>query len=174
MQNHPHYKETNNLLQCLILSQLQVYIIDEIQNDQKFWQQEVKFHSSALASTIIKKHGTHINELFKAKDGEFVGDVTKIVNSLVEKLANVGMIHYGAISEFVDLVIENPSITVSEDEKETLIKNQAVLINEISTKAAKANSMLKALTSRVNESNIKGEELTKEISLIQDVLKPRK
>jgi len=103
-----------------------------------------------------------------------VGDVTKIVNSLVEKLAKVGMIHYGAISEFIDLVIENPSITVSEDDKEVLIKNQASLINEVSMKAAKANSMLKALTSRVNESNVPREELTKEISLIQDTLKPRK
>jgi hypothetical protein len=170
-------RETNNLLQCLILSQLQVYIIDEIQNDNKFWQQEVKFHSSALSKAIVKKHGAHINKLFEVKEGEYVGDVTNIVDELIKKLAKASIQQFGAISEFLDMVIENPAITISEEEKDKLIKSQAVLINELSQKVASARFAAKTLSEKVNNEfkpntpSVISEVVSVELSKIIDKLK---
>jgi hypothetical protein len=169
-------RETNNLLQCLILSQLQVYIIDEIQNDNKFWQQEVKFHSSALSKAIVKKHGAHINKLFEVKEGEYVGDVTNIVDELVKKLAKISIQQFGALSEFLDMVIENPAITISEEEKDTLIKSQAVLINELSQKVASARFAAKTLLEKMteglkpNDGSVVSEMLSVELGKIVNTL----
>jgi hypothetical protein len=179
-QDQQRARETNNLLKCLILSQLQVYIIDDIQNDNKFWQQEVKFHSSELSKAIVKKHGGHINKLFEVKNGEYISDITTIMTNLVEKLSKLEMAQYGAINEFLDMLVENPSITLSEEDKDKVIKNQSTLINELYVKLAEGNFAVKSLTDSINGKTLTfqnmntfhRESLTKGLSLISEKLKP--
>jgi hypothetical protein len=75
------------------------------------------------------------------------------------------------------MVIENPAITISEEEKDTLIKSQAVLINELSQKVASARFAAKTLSEKVNNEfkpntpSVISEVVSVELSKIIDKLK---
>lgn len=125
-------KTERNLLRVLLLSQLLVYSIDEVENDNRFWQHDIKRMCKQLSDTIIKKHGIHIAKIFEANNGEFIQDLNRIIESLVTNLCEMDLTQYGAMLEISQVILENPHATMAEDEKDKLI---VLMKNELSKAA---------------------------------------
>lgn len=123
-----------NLLRVLLLSQSLVYSIDEVENDNEFWQQDIKTACKKLSALIIKKHGVHINGLFNADGGSYVADLNILTDTLMSNLCSMDLIQWGAMTELTKMVLDNPHMTLSDEEKDVMIN---LMREELQTAAVK-------------------------------------
>jgi hypothetical protein len=159
--------QTQTLLLSLVLSQLQVYCIDEIQKDNKLWQQDLKALCNKMTPLIIRKHGPHINKLFEAQNGEWILQFNQLVDKVTQNMVKMGIIQFGALHQFTEMLLENPSITMEESEKDKFVRQTIEEKERLKKQMAKAQFEIKMLASRV-----KDEQTLEKITLIQSILKP--
>jgi hypothetical protein len=160
---------TQTLILSLVLSQLQVYCIDEIQKDNTYWQQDLKALCNKMTQLIIKKHGPHIAKLFEAQDGEWIGEFNKIVDETTQNMVQLGIVQFGAFKQFTEMLIENPTLTMEESEKERFTREVIAEKEQLKKQIAKAQFDIKHLTARV-----KDKETMIELEKISKSLKPSK
>lgn len=136
---------TNNLLRVLILSQLQVFAIDDIQNDVEFWQQSVKKQSKMLVDEIIKKNSLHIKKMFEVKDGEFIQDLLSVVEDMCKALSIMDISQWGAMKECAEMITKNPHMVLSEEEKDKVISEMLDLYGGHTSRVKEAEAMIESL-----------------------------
>jgi hypothetical protein len=147
-----------NLLRVLLLSQALIYSIDEVENNNKFWQQDIKRLCKNLTEVIIKKHGAHIKSLFEANGGEFVGDLNTLIETLMSNLCTLDLVQWGAMTELSAMVIENPHVTLSEEEKDKLVNLMRGEIITAINGMAEAESKVDKLHTKISKMTAIGKQ----------------
>jgi hypothetical protein len=85
-------KEKLLLLNVIAISQLQVFMIDEL-NEAKLAMHEVKMRSAQLHDAIIQKHGHNIKTLWSFADGDLsnralIDFYVKVVSEITASAVN--------------------------------------------------------------------------------------
>lgn len=126
------------LMLCLILSQLQVYCIDEMEKDNDLWRQDMKALCKKLSALIIKKHGHQIAAMFNVDQGQWIAEFNNIVDATLQNMAQLGIIQFGALQQFTEMLMESPEITMAEDEKDRLIQQLKQEVQELKNSLGRA------------------------------------
>lgn len=139
-----------NLLRVLLLTECIVSAIDAVETDNAFWQQDVKSQSKKLRDTIIKKHGGHISALYDVQGGEYYMSIGKIVSDLTNNITEMDLIQWGAMTELSKMVLENPHVTFSEDDKDKVISKLNETIAGMSSKIEESAKMVDLLHTKLS------------------------